>query len=82
MTRQVSITYSQDLLVARQLSEEELDPALELDPSFDLDRGLSDLENRERRRSGPGTAARRTLEALAEHRRLSRELADLDDIEF
>jgi hypothetical protein len=39
---------------------------------------LSDIGRREARRSGPGTAARRTLEALAETRRLSRELADLD----
>lgn len=39
---------------------------------------LPDLGRREARRSGPGTAARRTLEALAESRRLSRELADLE----
>lgn len=39
---------------------------------------LSNIERREARRSGPGTAARRTLEALAESRRLSRELADLE----
>ena len=42
---------------------------------------LSDIGQREARRSGPGTAARRTLEALAESRRLSRELADLDSFE-
>jgi hypothetical protein len=36
------------------------------------------IGRREAQRSGPGTAARRTLEALAETRRLSRELADLD----
>lgn len=42
---------------------------------------LPDIERREARRSGPGTAARRTLEALAESRRLSRELADLDHFE-
>lgn len=42
---------------------------------------LSDIGAREARRSGPGTAARRTLEALAESRRLSRELADLDSFE-
>ena len=42
---------------------------------------LSDIGRREARRSGPGTAARRTLEALAESRRLSRELADLDSFE-
>jgi hypothetical protein len=39
---------------------------------------LADISRREAERSGPGTAARRTLEALAESRRLSRELADLD----
>lgn len=32
----------------------------------------------ERRRSGPGTAARRALETLAEQRRLRRQLEDLD----
>lgn len=42
---------------------------------------LSDLGRREAQRSGPGTAARRTLEALAESRRLSRELADLENYE-
>ncbi len=42
---------------------------------------LPDIERRETRRSGPGTAARRTLEALAESRRLSRELAELDHFE-
>lgn len=40
---------------------------------------LSDIGRREARRSGPGTAARRTLEALAESRRLSRELAELEN---
>jgi hypothetical protein len=39
---------------------------------------LPDIGRREAQRSGPGTAARRTLEALAESRRLSKELADLD----
>lgn len=39
---------------------------------------LPDIGRREAQRSGPGTAARRTLEALAESRRLSRELADLE----
>lgn len=42
---------------------------------------LPDIGRRESQRSGPGTAARRTLEALAESRRLSRELADLDSYE-
>lgn len=42
---------------------------------------LSGIGRREAQRSGPGTAARRTLEALAESRRLSRELAELDNYE-
>ena len=42
---------------------------------------LTDIGRREARRSGPGTAARRTLEALAESRRLSRELAALYSFE-
>ena len=42
---------------------------------------LTDIGRREAARSGPGTAARRTLEALAESRRLSRELAALDSFE-
>jgi len=42
---------------------------------------LPDIGRREAKRSGPGTAARRTLEALAESRRLSRELAELDNYE-
>ena len=42
---------------------------------------LSDIGRREAQRSGPGTAARRTLEGLAESRRLSRELAELDTYE-
>lgn len=42
---------------------------------------LPDIGRREARRSGPGTAARRTLEALAESRRLSRELAELDSFD-
>lgn len=40
---------------------------------------VSDLGRREAQRTGPGTAARRTLEALAENRRLSRELAELEN---
>jgi hypothetical protein len=39
---------------------------------------LAEIGRREAARNGPGTAARRTLEALAESRRLSRELAELD----
>ena len=40
---------------------------------------LEEIEKREAHRSGPGTAARRTLEAIAESARLSRELSGLDD---
>lgn len=40
---------------------------------------LPDIGRREAQRGGPGTAARRTLEALAESRRLSRELSELDN---
>lgn len=57
------------------------DPELEAEASFDLNRELPDLEARERTRTGPGSVARRTLEALADHRRLSRELADLEEID-
>lgn len=42
---------------------------------------LPEIGRREAQRSGPGTAARRTLEALAESRRLNRELAGLDHFE-
>ncbi|MFU8894774.1 MAG: PA3496 family putative envelope integrity protein [Gammaproteobacteria bacterium] len=42
---------------------------------------LPDIGRREAERSGPGTAARRTLEALAESRRLRKELAALDSYE-
>ena len=49
---------------------------------FDAAEFIGDIERREAdRRTGPGTVARRTLEALAERRRLSRELADLDSYE-
>ena len=46
-----------------------IDPAIE----------LRQLVERERERSGPGSAARRALEALADRRRLQRELEDLDE---
>ena len=43
---------------------------------------ISEIERREAvRKTGPGTIARRTLDALAERRRLTRELASLDDYE-
>ena len=47
---------------------------------FDAAEFIGGIERREAvRKTGPGTIARRTLDALAERRRLSRELADLDD---
>lgn len=42
---------------------------------------LPGIGKRDSRRTGPGSAARRALEALAESRRLNRELADLDSYE-
>jgi hypothetical protein len=67
--------------VGKKIVNETADPELGAGPSFDLDRELPDLEARERARTGPGSVARRTLEALADHRRLSSELADLEDID-
>jgi hypothetical protein len=60
----------------------DLDPEFDLGPDFDADRDMGDIKYREARRSGPGTAARRALEALAESRRLNRELRDLEDFEI
>ncbi len=56
-----------------------IDPNLEFADGFDAQRFISEIERRETHRSGPGTAARRTLEAIAESARLSRELSGLDD---
>ena len=67
--------------MAKKTVNEVPDPELRAGPSFDLDRELPDLEARERARTGPGSVARRTLEALADHRRLSSELADLEEID-
>ncbi len=54
----------------------------ELTGEFDAAEFISDIERREAvRTTGPGTVARRTLEALAERRRLDRELSDLDSYE-
>lgn len=58
------------------------DPEFDLGPGFDQDRDMSDIVHRETRRSGPSTAARRALEALAESRRLNRELNDLENFEI
>ncbi len=51
------------------------DPGADFDPATEL----RHLVARERGRSGPGSAARRALEALADRRRLRRQLDDLDD---
>jgi hypothetical protein len=51
------------------------DPDPVSDPASDLDQ----LRAQERLRTGPGSAARRTLEALADKRRLNHELADFDE---
>jgi hypothetical protein len=56
-----------------------VDPNLEFADDFDAHRFISEIEKRETHRSGPGTAARRTLEAIAESARLRRELSGLDD---
>lgn len=59
-----------------------MDPAPEQHPVSDPTGSLDQLRARERRRTGPGSAARRTLEALADARRLSADLADFDDYEI
>ncbi|MEJ2515355.1 MAG: hypothetical protein P8080_08915 [Gammaproteobacteria bacterium] len=57
-------------------------PDFEFGGEFDAVEFISDIEQREAvRTTGPGTVARRTLEALAERRRLDRELSDLDSYE-
>ena len=63
-------------------SESYPDPEFDLLPGFDPDRGMDNIVVRETRRSGPSTAARRALEALAESRRLKRELRELEDFEL
>jgi len=54
------------------------DADFEFSGDTDPYQALPGIGRREAERSGPGTAARRTLEALAESRRLNRELAELD----
>lgn len=56
-----------------------VDPNFEFDEGFDANGLIAEIERRETHRSGPGTAARRTLEAIAESARLRRELSGLDD---
>jgi hypothetical protein len=54
----------------------------EFTEDFDATEFIGQIEEREAvRRSGPGTIARRTLDALAERRRLDRELAELENYE-
>ena len=56
------------------------EPELEFSEDFEASRIIGQIERREAvRKTGPGTIARRTLDALAERRRLSRQLADLED---
>ncbi|MGB5624016.1 MAG: hypothetical protein WBN65_16120 [Gammaproteobacteria bacterium] len=57
------------------------DAEFDLGPGFDPDRDFGDIVHREARRSGPSTAARRALEALAESHSLNRELNDLENFE-
>ncbi len=63
--------------IKRHAGEHDLDLRQDFDPIVDLSR----LVARERNRSGPGTAARRALEALAESRRLRQQLDDLEDFD-
>ena len=67
--------------MGRKIEKDAGEPDLDLSPDFDPIVDLSRLVARERDRSGPGTAARRALEALAESRRLRDQLEDLDDFE-
>ena len=69
-------------MATRQDMEDGTDPAPEQEPASNPAHSLEQLRARERQRTGPGTAARRTLEALADIRRLSDDLADLDDYEI
>jgi len=64
--------------IERHAGEHDLDLDQDFDPIVDLSR----LVARERNRSGPGTAARRALEALAESRRLRQQLDDLEDFDM
>lgn len=64
--------------IKRHAGEHDLDLHQDFDPIVDLSR----LVARERNRSGPGTAARRALEALAESRRLRQQLDDLEDFDM
>jgi hypothetical protein len=67
--------------MGRKIHKNSAEPDLDLEPDFDPIVDLSRLVERERDRSGPGTAARRALEALAESRRLREQLDDLEDFD-
>ena len=67
--------------MGRKIDKDAGEPDLDLRADFDPIVDLSRLVARERDRSGPGTAARRALEALAESQRLREQLDDLDDFE-
>jgi hypothetical protein len=55
---------------------------IDLAGEFDASAFIGEIGRREAvRKTGPGTIARRTLDTLAERRRLTRELASLDDYE-
>jgi len=69
-------------MTTRQDSDNHGDPTPEQHPDPDAASNLDQLLARERQRTGPGSAARRTLEALADIRRLSNDLADFDDYEI
>lgn len=63
--------------IERDIGDPDLDLAGDFDPIVDLCRVMA----RERVRSGPGTAARRALEALAESRRLREQLDEVEDFD-
>lgn len=67
--------------MGRKIHKDPAEADLDLEPGFDPIVDLSRLVARERDRSGPGTAARRALEALAESRRLREQLDELDDFD-
>jgi len=67
--------------MGRKIENDAGEHDLDLDQDFDPIVDLSRLVARERNRSGPGTAARRALEALAESRRLRQQLDDLEDFD-
>lgn len=67
--------------MGRKIDHDIGDPDLDLGGDFDPIVDLSRVVAREKVRSGPSTAARRALEALAESRRLREQLDELDDFD-